>query len=73
MKVKEQLVVRKNMDVNEQSLMFIYTHILSYYKLFLYFNLCLSVMLDMRDYPTLHLDINESKGTACSKKGYGCK
>jgi hypothetical protein len=30
----------------------------------------------MRDYPTLHLlhlDINSSKGTACSKKGYGCK
>ena len=26
--------------------MFIYIHILSYYKLFLYFNLCLSVMLD---------------------------
>jgi hypothetical protein len=29
-----------------QSLMFLYIHILSYYKLFLYFNLCLSVMLD---------------------------
>ena len=28
------------------SLMFIYIHILSYYKLFLYFTLCLSVMLD---------------------------
>jgi hypothetical protein len=27
----------------------------------------------MRDYPTLRLDINLSKGTACSKKGYGCK
>ena len=27
----------------------------------------------MRHYPTLHLDINSSKGTACSKKGYGCK
>jgi hypothetical protein len=26
--------------------MFIYTHILSYYKLFLYFNLCLDEMLD---------------------------
>ena len=26
--------------------MFIYIHILSYYRLFLYFNLCLSVMLD---------------------------
>jgi hypothetical protein len=22
---------------------------------------------------TLHLDTNYSKGTACSKKGYGCK
>ena len=27
----------------------------------------------MRDYPTSHIDTNESKGTACSKKGYGCK
>jgi hypothetical protein len=27
----------------------------------------------MRDFPTLHLDTNSSKGTACSKKGYGCK
>jgi hypothetical protein len=27
----------------------------------------------MRDYPTLHLDINSSTGTAGSKKGYGCK
>ena len=26
--------------------------------------------MDMRDYPTLQLDT--SKGTACSKKGYGC-
>jgi hypothetical protein len=29
--------------------------------------------MKMRDYPTLHLDTNESKDTACSKKGYGCK
>ena len=29
--------------------------------------------MNMRDYPTLHLDTNWSKGTACSKKGYGCK
>ena len=28
------------------SLMFIYIHIISYYKLFLYYTLCLSVMLD---------------------------
>ena len=27
----------------------------------------------MKDYPTLHLDTNSSKGTVCSKKGYGCK
>ena len=29
--------------------------------------------MNMRDYLTLRLDINLSKGTACSKKGYGCK
>ena len=29
--------------------------------------------MNMKDYPTLHLDTNKSKGTACSKKGYGCK
>jgi hypothetical protein len=29
--------------------------------------------MNMRDYPTLHLDANKSEGTACSKKGYGCK
>ena len=29
--------------------------------------------MSMRDYPTLHLYIHKSKGTACSKKGYGCK
>jgi hypothetical protein len=29
--------------------------------------------MNKRDYPTLHLDTNLSKGTACSKKGYGCK
>jgi hypothetical protein len=27
----------------------------------------------MKDYPTLHLDANKCEGTACSKKGYGCK
>jgi hypothetical protein len=26
----------------------------------------------MRDYPTLHLDTNWGKETACFKKGYGC-
>ena len=29
--------------------------------------------MNMRDYPTLHfIDTNESEGTACRKKGYGC-
>jgi hypothetical protein len=27
----------------------------------------------MRDYPTLNLNTNKSKGTTCSKKGHGCK
>jgi hypothetical protein len=31
------------------------------------------VNMNMRDYPTLHLDTNPSKGTACSKTGHGCK
>ena len=29
--------------------------------------------MNMRDYPTLYLDTNSSKGMACSKKRYGCK
>ena len=29
--------------------------------------------MNMRDYPTLHLDANKSEGKDCSKKGYGCK
>ena len=29
--------------------------------------------MKMRDYPTLHLDTNSSKGTACGNKGYGCR
>ena len=29
--------------------------------------------MNMREYPTLHLDTKKSKGTACSKKGYVCK
>jgi hypothetical protein len=28
--------------------------------------------MNMRDYPTLHLDTNLSKGTVYIKKGYGC-
>ena len=35
--------------------MFIYIHNLSYYKLVLYFNLCLSVMLDSLSCTGLHL------------------
>ena len=29
--------------------------------------------MNKRDYPTLHLHTNESKGTACGNKEYGCK
>jgi len=29
--------------------------------------------MNRRDYPTLYLDTNSSKGTAWSKKGFGCK
>jgi len=29
------------------------------------------VLMNMRYYPTLLLDTNQSKGTACSKKGHG--
>ena len=28
--------------------------------------------MNMRNYPTLHLDRNKNKGTAYSKKGYEC-
>jgi hypothetical protein len=34
--------------------MFIYIHFLSYYKLFLYFNLCLIVMLDSLVFIYIH-------------------
>jgi hypothetical protein len=44
-KVKEQLVVRNHVDVNEHERLF-YIYTLSYYKLFLYFNLCSSLLLD---------------------------
>jgi hypothetical protein len=27
----------------------------------------------MRDYPIVYIDTDKSKGTAGSKKGYGCK
>jgi hypothetical protein len=30
-------------------------------------------IMNMKDYPTLHLDTNSSKGTTSSKKGYECK
>jgi hypothetical protein len=29
--------------------------------------------MNMRDYPIVHIDTDKSKGTACSKKGHGCK
>jgi hypothetical protein len=29
--------------------------------------------MNMRDYPTLHLDTHESKWMACGNKEYGCK
>ena len=29
--------------------------------------------MNKKDYPTLHLHTNESKGTACGNKDYGCK
>ena len=29
--------------------------------------------MNMRDYPIIHLDTDKSKGTACCKKGHGCK
>ena len=29
--------------------------------------------MNMRKYPTLQLDTNLRKGTACCKKSYGCK
>jgi hypothetical protein len=31
------------------------------------------MQMNMRDYPIIHLDTDKSKGTACSKKGHGCK
>jgi hypothetical protein len=29
--------------------------------------------MNKRDYPTLYLHTNESRGTACGNKEYGCK
>ena len=29
--------------------------------------------MNMREYPTLQIDTNLSKGTVCCKKSYGCK
>ena len=29
--------------------------------------------MNARDYSKLHIDLISSKGTTCSKKGYGCK
>jgi hypothetical protein len=78
------------MDVNElerlsdvgYSLKFIYIYILSYYKLFLYFNLCLRVMSNslLSSFTSISFLTTScsftlicGKGTACSKKRYGCK
>ena len=29
--------------------------------------------MNMRDDPSVHLDTDKNKGTACSKKGHACK
>ena len=29
--------------------------------------------MNMRDDPIVHIDTGKSKGTACCKKGHGCK
>ena len=29
--------------------------------------------MNMRDYPIVHIDTDKNKGTACSRKGHGCK
>ena len=29
--------------------------------------------MNIRDDPIVHIDTDKSKGTACSKKGHGCK
>ena len=29
--------------------------------------------MNTRDDPIVHIDTDKSKGTACSKKGHGCK
>jgi hypothetical protein len=31
------------------------------------------MQINTRNHRTVHLDTNKSKGTACSKKWYGCK
>jgi 5S rRNA maturation endonuclease (ribonuclease M5) len=41
-KVKEKLIVRTDIDVKGHERLSIYIYMRSYYKLFLYFNLCLS-------------------------------
>ena len=42
----DELALNNIHSLTGYSLMFFYIHIISYYKLFLYFSLCLSVMLD---------------------------
>ena len=58
--VKQQLVIRKNMDVYEHERLY---------------NITFRNRLkqrNMRDYTTLHSDTDWSNGTACNKKEYGC-
>ena len=58
--VKEQLVVRQNMDVTKHERL---SNITLRHRL---------KSRNMRDYTTLHSDTDWSKGTTCSKKEYGC-
>jgi DNA-binding TFAR19-related protein (PDSD5 family) len=58
--VKEQLVVRQNMDVPKHERL---SNITLRHRL---------KSMNMRDYTTLHSDTYWSKGTDCSKTEYGC-
>ena len=69
-KVKERPVVRKDIDVNEHEWL---SNITLKYKVKERPVVRKDMDVNEHDYPTLHLDTKSSKGTACSKKGYGCK
>ena len=56
-----------------QSLMFIYIHILSYYKLFLYLNLHLSVMLDSLSYSFTSISFLTTSCSLALSSVYMCK